>query len=114
SAETALVSANDVTTAFDLDGNETGQVPGPDACRYIEKGEEIDGRWHPSVVDCTSGPLRPAPFMMSPDDQWFLYRLLTSKGGRGVAPMAQYWVQAVSTGERHLLQETQECGGCDG
>jgi hypothetical protein len=100
---------------YDLAGGEIGPAPGvSEQCTYIERAEEIDGRWHPSL-NCEESSAVPNPFL-SPDGVWFTYRLDVSDRFVPPAfpPVSEMWALNAVTGERHLLHEMQDCGGCDG
>jgi WD40 repeat protein len=105
------LAVNTTITEHDLNGNELGPAPDDSSCEYIEQGEQINGRWHPSV-NCDSPPLAPLPFF-SPDGRWFTYRLADAAATPVFPPISEMWALDLQTGARQLLHEMQDCGGCD-
>lgn len=112
SGEQVHLTVGQKTTAHDLDGNEIGPAPSLGDCTYTEQAEQIEGRWHPAL-QCASAVAGAHPFL-SPDGRWFTYRLEDAAATPVFPPSSEMWALNLDTGERHLLHEILECGGCDG
>jgi hypothetical protein len=113
--DAVLLAGKGVITEHTLDGVELGPVFQPEPCQFKAEGEQVDGRWHPTVV-CSS-PNEEHPFQ-SPDGEWFTYMVPEGDPAARPAPyppVSSMWALNLRTSERRMLQAgLQDCGGCDG